>query len=192
LRPRETDPPAPSATGNVLANDTDVDSGDSKTVTAVAGSALNVGQPLVGTYGTLTLLADGTWSHALNNADPDTNALAQGQTVRCRGSLNDHRPQVARGLNGSVPKRAAALRAAVFLHRADRPKTLPDQAVSATSATVTNLKHSLIASRQNAIFRFQSKLIRRDAAHPSDATLGMIRTEARHGARRGRERVRTF
>ncbi len=71
----------PSATGNVLTNDTDVDSGDSRTVTAVNGSALNVGQPLVGSYGTLTLLADGTWSYALNNADPDTNALAQGQTA---------------------------------------------------------------------------------------------------------------
>ena len=71
----------PSATGNVLTNDTDVDSGDSKTVTAVNGSALNVGQPLVGTYGTLTLAADGTWSYALNNADPDTDALAQGQTA---------------------------------------------------------------------------------------------------------------
>jgi VCBS repeat-containing protein len=36
---------------------------------------------LVGTYGTLTLLANGTWSYALTNADPDTNALAQGQTA---------------------------------------------------------------------------------------------------------------
>ena len=34
-----------------------------------------------GIYGTLTLLADGSWSYALNNADPDTNALAQGQAV---------------------------------------------------------------------------------------------------------------
>ncbi len=71
----------PLATGNVLTNDTDVDSGDSKTVTAVNGSALNIGQPLVGTYGTLTLLANGNWSYVLNNADPDTNALAQGQTA---------------------------------------------------------------------------------------------------------------
>jgi VCBS repeat-containing protein len=62
-------------------NDTDVDSGDSKTVTAVNGSALNVGVPLDGTYGTLTLAADGTWSYALDNADPDTNVLAQGQTA---------------------------------------------------------------------------------------------------------------
>ena len=33
----------PSAAGNVLTNDTDVDTGDSKTVTAVNGSAANVG-----------------------------------------------------------------------------------------------------------------------------------------------------
>ena len=55
----------PSAAGNVLTNDVDPDIGDSRTVTAVNGSALNVGAPLVGIYGTLTLLADGTWSYAL-------------------------------------------------------------------------------------------------------------------------------
>ena len=71
----------PSAAGNVLTNDTDVDSGDTKTVVAVNGEALNVGHPLAGIYGTLTLLANGSWSYTLNNADPDTNALAQGQTA---------------------------------------------------------------------------------------------------------------
>ena len=71
----------PSAAGNVLANDVDVDSGDTKTVVAVNGEAVNVGQPLTGTYGTLTLLANGNWSYALDNADPGTNALAQGQVV---------------------------------------------------------------------------------------------------------------
>ena len=50
-------------------------------MTAVNGSAANVGQPLVGLYGTLTLAADGTWSYALDNADADTNALTQGQVV---------------------------------------------------------------------------------------------------------------
>ena len=71
----------PSAAGNVLTNDTDVDTGDSRTVTAVNGSAPNVGAPLVGTYGTLTLGANGTWTYTLNDADPETNALAQGQVV---------------------------------------------------------------------------------------------------------------
>ena len=71
----------PSAAGNVLINDLDVDSADAKTVVAVNGEAPNVGQPLTDTYGTLTLLANGNWSYALDNADPDTNALAQGQTA---------------------------------------------------------------------------------------------------------------
>ena len=71
----------PSATGNVLTNDTDVDTGDSKTVTAVNGSALNVGVLVAGIYGTLTLCANGSWTYALNDADPDTNALAQGQAA---------------------------------------------------------------------------------------------------------------
>jgi VCBS repeat-containing protein len=71
----------PSAAGNVLTNDTDVDSGDSKTVTAVNGLAPNVGAPLVGLYGTLTLGADGSWTYALDDTDPDTNALAEGQVV---------------------------------------------------------------------------------------------------------------
>jgi len=62
-----------AATGNVLANDVDVDTGDTRTVTTTG--------VFVGTYGTLTLAANGTWSYALNNAGPDTNALAQGQSV---------------------------------------------------------------------------------------------------------------
>ena len=41
----------PSATGNVLTNDTDVDTGDTKTVSEVNGSAANVGTAVTGTYG---------------------------------------------------------------------------------------------------------------------------------------------
>src|SRR4029077_5965270 len=62
-----------SAAGNVLANDTDVDAGDSKTVTTTGS--------FTGTYGTLTLAANGTWSYALDNADTATQALTQGQSV---------------------------------------------------------------------------------------------------------------
>ncbi len=64
-----------NATGNVLTNDTDVDTGDTKTVSAVAGVAGNVGNALVGTYGTLTLNANGTYSYAVNNANGAVNAL---------------------------------------------------------------------------------------------------------------------
>src|SRR5207249_3652085 len=71
----------PSAAGNVLANDTDPDAGDSKAVAAVNGAASNLGVAVTGTYGTLTLGATGGYTYSLDNLDTDTNALAQGQTA---------------------------------------------------------------------------------------------------------------
>jgi VCBS repeat-containing protein len=71
-----------SATGNVLSNDTDVDTGDTKSVVAVNGVPGNVGLSIQGTYGRLTLAADGTWNYVLDNLDSDTNALARGATAR--------------------------------------------------------------------------------------------------------------
>jgi VCBS repeat-containing protein len=71
----------PTATGNVLTNDTDVDAGDTKTVSAVNGVAGNVGTTLTGTYGTINIAANGSYTYTLNNADPDTQALAQGQAA---------------------------------------------------------------------------------------------------------------
>src|SRR5438477_601516 len=71
----------PSAAGNVLLNDTDVDAGATRTVSAVNGAGTNVGTAVAGTYGSVTILSDGSYSYALNNADPDTNALAQGQVA---------------------------------------------------------------------------------------------------------------
>jgi VCBS repeat-containing protein len=62
-----------TAAGNVLSNDTDVDAGDVLTV-ASAGT-------FAGTYGELVLNADGTWTYTLDNANPDTDKLAAGQTV---------------------------------------------------------------------------------------------------------------
>ena len=83
---------APSASGNVLANDSDANAplGDVLTVTGVrtgaeaAGGALqSVSGPTVitGTYGSLTLNADGSYSYALDNARPATQALAADAAV---------------------------------------------------------------------------------------------------------------
>ena len=83
-------PGDPSAAGNVLANDTDVDAGDTRTVTAIEGSASHVGQLLAGVYGTVTLGADGNWTYTLDNSDPDTEALAQGATDDRVSHLHDH------------------------------------------------------------------------------------------------------
>ena len=62
-----------SASGNVLANDSDLD----------AGAVLAVVAPgtYAGAYGSLTLAVDGSYTYVLDNAAPGVQALAQGQTV---------------------------------------------------------------------------------------------------------------
>jgi VCBS repeat-containing protein len=72
----------PSATGNVLANDTDVDVGDTKTLTLVNGVSITVTDTVVaGTYGNLTIKADGTFTYNIDNTKAVTQALTQGQVV---------------------------------------------------------------------------------------------------------------
>lgn len=71
----------PSATGNALDNDSDPDTGDVLTVIEVNGASGNVGAPVNGVYGALVLGWDGTWVYTLDDANPDTEALAQGEVV---------------------------------------------------------------------------------------------------------------
>ncbi len=65
-----------SVAGNVLANDSDPDK-------ALTGRTLRVTNPgsYVGLYGTLTLLANGSYSYALRSADADVQGLRQGQSL---------------------------------------------------------------------------------------------------------------
>lgn len=65
-------------TGNVRTNDTDPDANATLSVKSVTGGT--VGQPITGTYGSIVINADGSYSYTLNNADPDTQALGTGQT----------------------------------------------------------------------------------------------------------------
>ncbi|WP_298241353.1 VCBS domain-containing protein [uncultured Bradyrhizobium sp.] len=69
------------ASGNLLANDTDADAGDTHTVSAVAGGTDNgTTITVVGTYGTLVVTkATGAYSYTLNNASAAVQALAAGQ-----------------------------------------------------------------------------------------------------------------
>ncbi|MDR9809742.1 DUF4082 domain-containing protein [Rhizobium hidalgonense] len=64
------------ASGNVLTNDTDPDSGDTKTVSAVSFGATSgtLGSALNGTYGSLVLSASGTYSYTIN----ESNGAVQG------------------------------------------------------------------------------------------------------------------
>src|SRR5256885_343234 len=77
------------ATGNVLANDTDVDTAaTSFAVTAVrtgavegSGSAGTLGTGLVGAHGTLTLNSDGSYTYVVNETDGAVQALNTGGTL---------------------------------------------------------------------------------------------------------------
>src|SRR6185436_18317677 len=81
-----------TASGNVVTNDTDADStlGDTKSITgARAGSETDAGSlttvttsiDVAGTYGTLHINSDGTYTYTLDNNDPDTEGLSAGQLV---------------------------------------------------------------------------------------------------------------
>ena len=76
----------PLATGNVLTNDSDIDTGDCIKVVGVqsgdhAGSPAtgHVNSIVQGKYGFLVLLQDGSYVYTLNNFDPDTIRLAEGE-----------------------------------------------------------------------------------------------------------------
>ena len=84
-----------NATGNVLTNDTDVDTGDSRTVSALSGGA--VGSASAGAYGSLTLNADGTYTYVVNNANPAVNALRT-----AANTLNDTFTYTVRDAGGAT------------------------------------------------------------------------------------------
>ncbi len=67
-------------TGNVLTNDTDVDAGDTKAVSALVAGIQNsasggVGANVAGSFGTITMLADGSYSYAVDNSHSAVQAL---------------------------------------------------------------------------------------------------------------------
>ncbi|WP_441229190.1 T1SS-143 repeat domain-containing protein [Tardiphaga sp. 215_C5_N2_1] len=94
-----------NATGNVLSNDTDAETASASLVVssirtgteAGSGTSGTVGSSLLGTYGTLTLNADGTYSYVLNDGLPAVQALNVGgtltetftYTVKDTGNLTD-------------------------------------------------------------------------------------------------------
>lgn len=71
-----------SVSGNVISNDIDPE-GRTLTVTSVNGAENNGDGTftVTGTYGTLTINADGTYNYVLNNDNQDVNALTDGQTL---------------------------------------------------------------------------------------------------------------
>ncbi|MFC4236918.1 VCBS domain-containing protein [Thalassospira xianhensis] len=77
-------------TGNLLTNDTDVDSSDTKSVSGIrtgsesaGGSILSISgsRTVTGTYGTLTIAANGTFTYAVNNSLAAVQALKVGDSL---------------------------------------------------------------------------------------------------------------
>ncbi len=67
-------------TGNVLTNDTDVDTSDTKTVTGVlAGTQVsasgNVASSVNGSFGSISIAADGSYTYTVNNSNASVQAL---------------------------------------------------------------------------------------------------------------------
>ena len=67
-------------TGNVLTNDTDVDSGDTKAVSGVAAGTSasasgSVGAAVTGTYGSINIAADGSYTYTVDNNNAEVQAL---------------------------------------------------------------------------------------------------------------------
>ncbi len=77
------------ATGNVLSNDTDVDSiagGETKTVAGIVAGVVasangNTGSPVTGQYGSITMLASGAYSYQVDNSNATVQALGNGQSI---------------------------------------------------------------------------------------------------------------
>ncbi|RED51620.1 tandem-95 repeat protein [Aestuariispira insulae] len=76
-----TEDSAPNpVTGNVLTNDSDVD-GDSLSVSQVSGAAGNVGNTVSGNFGSLLLLADGSYAYTLDNGNALVQSLGVGESL---------------------------------------------------------------------------------------------------------------
>jgi VCBS repeat-containing protein len=65
------------ASAGVLANDSDPDAHDQLFVSEVDGASGNVGNPVAGTYGALTLNADGSYVYVANNGQLPSKIVAQ-------------------------------------------------------------------------------------------------------------------
>ncbi len=74
-------------TGNVLTNDTDVDSGDGKTVSGVAAGTVasasgSVGASVIGSFGSINIASDGSYTYTVDNSNATVQALrTSGNTI---------------------------------------------------------------------------------------------------------------
>src|SRR5882724_9548537 len=117
-----------SVSGNVLANDSDVDKSDVLALSAVDGSADNVGTAIEGIYGTLQLDANGSYSYTPDDSKTAVQALGAGETATDEFSYT-----VSDGHGGS----ANATLTITVTGTNDPPVANPDEATTAEDTPVT-------------------------------------------------------
>ncbi|CAG2139117.1 hypothetical protein LMG26411_01659 [Cupriavidus numazuensis] len=122
--------PGQPATGNVLTNDNDIDSGDARTVSAIqaSGGSGTVGTALSGLYGALTMNADGTYVYNVND---DLDAV---QRLKAGEMLSEDFTYTVRDLGGLT--HTATLTIAI-LGRYDAPVATNDTADATPASAVT-------------------------------------------------------
>jgi uncharacterized delta-60 repeat protein len=91
-------------TGNVLTNDIDIDTGDTRTVSGVAAGVVgiastHVGSNLSGTYGTINIAADGSYIYNVDNNNVTVQAL--GATSNTLTDVFTYTMRDAAGLNST-------------------------------------------------------------------------------------------
>lgn len=114
-----------SAVGNVLANDRDVDAGDTLTVTSAALFGENLmaaGTALTGRYGTLTVAANGEYAYVVDDTNPEVLALAGPSDT-----LTEIFVYTARDLAGATRNATLTL---TVTGRNDAPQAQADEAVA--------------------------------------------------------------
>ncbi|MDC8005776.1 VCBS domain-containing protein, partial [Aureisphaera galaxeae] len=68
-------------TGNLLANDSDPTPGDSISISEVNGYSASVGTPFASTYGTITVLANGSYSYSVDVSNIAVAGLSAGESI---------------------------------------------------------------------------------------------------------------
>ncbi|GJG97587.1 VCBS domain-containing protein [Cupriavidus pauculus] len=123
--------PGQAAIGNVLNNDTDIDSGDSKTATAIqtSGGATGViGTSLTGLYGGLVLNADGSYVYSVNDS------LAAVQALKAGESLTETFTYTMRDTGGLTSQATLTI---TILGRYDAPVGVDDTTDATPASSVT-------------------------------------------------------
>ncbi|MEA4872796.1 MAG: VCBS domain-containing protein, partial [Synergistaceae bacterium] len=143
----DSDPGTTIIAGNVITNDTDVDHLDTREVTGVAAgtpasASDSVASDVTGTYGTVNVNADGTYTYTLDNTNGSVQALAEGE------ALTDTFTYTITDSQGATSSAALT----VTLHGTNDTPDITAEAGDSSTETLTETNAGLSASGTLSIF----------------------------------------